>query len=50
MFARQASLLFDIAPAPAKLADTASPYPLFGLIGLGSVIASKVMSRFSKRA
>jgi len=36
-------------PAPAKLPDTASPYPLFGLIGLGSVIASKVMSRFSKR-
>jgi hypothetical protein len=38
------------APAPAKLPDTASPYPLFGLIGLGSVIASKVMSRLSKRA
>ena len=38
------------APAPAKLPDTASPYPLFALIGLGSVIASKVMSRFSKRA
>jgi|SRR5579863_6488971 len=38
------------APAPATLPDTASPYPLFGLIGLGSVIASKVMSRFSKRA
>jgi len=37
-------------PAPAKLPDTGSPYPLFGLIGLGSVIASKVMSRFSKRA
>ena len=30
------------APAPAKLPDTASAYPLFGLIGLGSVIASKV--------
>jgi hypothetical protein len=38
------------APAPAKLPDTASPYPLFGLIGLGSVIASKLISRFSKRA
>jgi hypothetical protein len=37
-------------PEPATLPDTASPYPLFGLIGLGSVIASKVMSRFSKRA
>ena len=38
------------APAPAKLPDTASPYPLFGLIGLGSIIASKLISRFSKRA
>jgi hypothetical protein len=37
------------APAPAKLPDTASPYPLFGLIGLGSVIASKLISRFSNR-
>ena len=37
-------------PAPAKLPDTASPYPLFGLIGLGSIIASKLISRFSKRA
>jgi hypothetical protein len=37
------------APAPATLPDTASPYPLFGLIGLGSVMASKVMSRLSKR-
>jgi hypothetical protein len=37
-------------PAPAKLPDTASPYPLFGLIGVGSVIASKLISRFSKRA
>ena len=36
--------------APAKLPDTGSPYPLIGLIGLGSVIASKLMSRFSKRA
>jgi hypothetical protein len=38
------------APAPATLPDTASPYPLFGLLGLGSVIASKLISRFSKRA
>jgi hypothetical protein len=38
------------APAPATLPDTASPYPLFGLIGLGSVIASRLISRFSKRA
>ncbi len=38
------------APAPAKLPDTASPYPLFGLLGFGSVIASKLISRFSKRA
>jgi len=37
-------------PAPATLPATASPFPLFGLIGLGSVIASKVMSHFSKRA
>jgi hypothetical protein len=36
--------------APEKLPDTASPYPLFGLIGFGSVIVSKVMSRFAKRA
>jgi hypothetical protein len=38
------------APAPAKLPDTASPFPLLGLIGLGSVITSKLISRFSKRA
>jgi len=38
------------APAPAKLPDTASSYPFFGLIGLGSVIISKIMARFSKRA
>ena len=38
------------APAPAELPDTASPYPLFGLIGLGSVIASKLISRFAKSA
>src|SRR5712692_456177 len=48
--ATQATTPVYEAPAPAKLPDTASPYPLFGLIGLGSVIASKVMSRFSKRA
>lgn len=36
--------------APERLPDTASPYPLFGLIGIGSVIVSKVMSRFAKRA
>ena len=38
------------APAPATLPDTASPYPLFGLLGLGLVIASRLVSRFSKRA
>ena len=36
-------------PAPATLPDTASDFPLIGLIGFISVIASKVMSRFSKR-
>jgi hypothetical protein len=36
-------------PAPATLPDTASDFPLIGLIGFVSVIASKVMSRFSKR-
>ena len=38
------------APAPAKLPDTASPFPLFGLIGVGSLIASGLVARFSKRA
>ena len=38
------------APAPATLPDTASPYPLFGLLGLGLVIASRLVSRSSKRA
>jgi hypothetical protein len=47
---REATTPVSEAPAPAKLPDTASPYPLFGLIGLGLVIASKVLSRFSKRA
>ena len=38
------------APAPAKLPDTASEFPLIGLLGLGSVIASRLISRFYKRA
>jgi hypothetical protein len=38
------------APAPAEMPDTAGEFPLFGLIGLGSVIASRLISRFSKRA
>jgi hypothetical protein len=46
----QATTAVYEAPAPAKLPDTASPYPLFGLIGLGSVIASKLISRLGKRA
>ena len=45
----QATTPVSETPAPAKLPDTASDYPLFGLIGFGSVIVSKVMSRFSKR-
>ena len=46
----QAPATVTETPAPAKLPDTGSPYPLLGLIGLGSVIASKLISRFSKRA
>lgn len=42
--------VYEAPAAPAKLPDTASPFPLFGLIGLGSVIASRLISRFSKRA
>src|SRR5258706_3778840 len=38
------------APAPVKMPDTAGEFPLFGLIGIGSVIASRLISRFSKRA
>jgi hypothetical protein len=37
------------APAPAELPDTASEYPLLALIGFGSVMVSRVVSRFSKR-
>ena len=39
----------DPAPAPASLPATSSPFPLFGLIGLGSLAFSGLMSRFSKR-
>jgi hypothetical protein len=46
---REAATPVSEAPAPAKLPDTASDYPLLGLIGFGSVIISKVMSRFAKR-
>jgi len=46
---REATTPVSEAPAPAKLPDTASDYPLLGLIGFGSVIVSKVMSRFAKR-
>ena len=38
------------APAPSKLPDTGSEYPLIGLVGFGSIIASRLLSRFSKRA
>jgi hypothetical protein len=37
------------APAPARLPNTSSPFPLIGLIGLGSLAVSGLMSRFSKR-
>jgi hypothetical protein len=37
-------------PAPVNMPDTAGELPLFGLIGFGSVIASRLISRFSKRA
>ncbi len=46
---REATTPVSEVPAPAKLPDTASDYPLLGLIGFGSVILSKVMSRFAKR-
>ena len=36
-------------PAPASLPNTSSPFPLLGLIGLGSLAFSGLMSRFSKR-
>jgi hypothetical protein len=36
-------------PAPAALPDTASEYPLFGLLGLGALMASLFMSRLAKR-
>jgi hypothetical protein len=38
------------AAAPARLPDTATSYPLFGLLGLGSLLASLLMHRASKRA
>jgi hypothetical protein len=46
---REAATPVSEAPTPAKLPETASDYPLLGLIGFGSVIVSKVMSRFAKR-
>jgi hypothetical protein len=36
--------------APARLPDTATSYPLVGLLGPGSLLASAVMYRASKRA
>jgi hypothetical protein len=36
-------------PAPASLPETSSPFPLLGLIGLGSLAFSGLMSRLSKR-
>jgi hypothetical protein len=46
----QATAAVSEAPAPAELPDTASSYPMLGLIGLASLAASKVMSRFANRA
>ena len=46
----QATAAVSEAPAPAELPDTASAYPLLGLIGLASLAVSKVMSRFAKHA
>jgi len=47
---RQVTAAVSEAPDPAELPDTASSYPMLGLIGLASLAASKVMSRFAKRA
>jgi hypothetical protein len=46
----QATTAVSEAPAPAELPDTASSYPMLGLIGLASLAASKVISRFANRA
>jgi LPXTG-motif cell wall-anchored protein len=35
--------------APAKLPDTGSEYPLLGLMGIGSVVLSGLISRLSRR-
>lgn len=37
-------------PAPTRLPDTGSEYPLLGLIGFGSVLGAKLMSFINKRA
>jgi hypothetical protein len=37
-------------PAPMSLPHTASPFPLIGLFGLGSLAFSGLLSRFSKRS
>jgi hypothetical protein len=48
--APQAAVAVQDAPAPARLPDTASNYPLLGLIGLGSLILSGLMFVTAKRA
>jgi hypothetical protein len=49
-FVPQATVAARETAAPAELPGTASEYPLFGLLGLGAVIASFFMSRLAKRA
>ncbi|MGA2713812.1 MAG: hypothetical protein ABSG41_11965 [Bryobacteraceae bacterium] len=49
-FVPQTTVPAQETPAPAELPATASEYPLFGLLGLGAVIASFFMSRLAKRA
>lgn len=39
----------EVSSAPESLPHTSSPFPLVGLIGLGSLAFSGLMSRFSKR-
>jgi hypothetical protein len=50
VFVAQETVAAQETPAPVELPATASEYPLFGLLGLGAILASLFMSRLAKRA
>ena len=50
VFVAQETVAAQETPAPVEPPATASEHPLFGLLGLGAILASLFMSSLAKRA